>query len=241
MLSGDVSKPFDSAADLVDAPDVGTRMRPKNAATLILVRRDGRTPRVLMGRRAEGHVFMAAKWVFPGGRVDRTDYDAPAAAELKPDTARHPAMGADARLARALGIAAVRETYEEAGLMLARAAPKRPATGVWRAFMDRGVAPDLGALNFIARAVTPPGRARRFDARFFLADARALIDMEHAEGDRELEEVAWLTMTDTISMDLPQITRFVLAEVTRRLHGDVHDVPFVHMVRGQHTVERIGV
>ena len=87
-----MTKPFDSAADLKDAPHVGGRMRPRNAATLILVRRDKGESQVLMGRRAEGHVFMASKWVFPGGRVDSGDITAPAATELKPDVITHPAL-----------------------------------------------------------------------------------------------------------------------------------------------------
>jgi 8-oxo-dGTP pyrophosphatase MutT (NUDIX family) len=233
-----VTQPFDSSADLKDAPNVGARMRPKNAATLIVVRRDGPAPRMLMGRRAKGHVFMAAKWVFPGGRVDRIDRHGPAVSELRPEVARHPALGATPSQARTLAMAAVRETYEEAGLMLARKAPTRAATGVWRAFAERGAAPDLAALDFIARAVTPPGRARRFDARFFLADAEALLDLDAAEGDRELDEIAWLSLEDVKDLDLPQITRFVLSEVARRLTGPVTDVPFVRMIRGKHTVER---
>ncbi len=235
-----MTQPFDSSADLKDAPHVGARMRPKNAATLILVRRDGGAPRVLMGRRAKGHVFMAAKWVFPGGRVDRIDHYGPAATELRPEVAAHPVLGAPPRLARALGMASVRESFEEAGLLLARSAPARPATGVWRSFLDRGVAPDLAALDFIARAITPPGRSRRFDARFFMADAKALVNLEPDTGDRELDEIAWLSLAEMKDLDLPQITRFVMSEVARRLDGHVDDVPFVRMIRGKHAVERTG-
>src|SRR3712207_900104 len=87
-------------------------VRPKDAGTLILVRHDRFEPRLLMGRRAGGHAFMPSKWVFPGGRVDRSDGRAPSATELKPETA--------ARLGprgRAMAMAAVRETFEEAGLI----------------------------------------------------------------------------------------------------------------------------
>ena len=236
-----MTKPFDSAADLKDAPNIGARLRPRNAATLILVRRDKGEPQVLMGRRAEGHVFMASKWVFPGGRVDSGDITAPSATELKPEVVTHPALGASRGVARGLGIAAVRETFEEAGLMLAKPATYTKAPPrTWRDFADKGVAPDLAALSFIARAITPPGRARRFDARFFLADADALLHMEPETGDRELDEIAWLRLSDTGGFDLPQITRFVLGEVAERLENPDRDVPFVRMVRGKHVVERIG-
>jgi 8-oxo-dGTP pyrophosphatase MutT (NUDIX family) len=235
-----VTKPFDSAADLVDAPNVGARLRPRNAATLILVRRDAGEPQVLMGRRAEGHVFMASKWVFPGGRVDSGDATAPAATELRPEVLAHPALGASKGVARGLGIAAIRETFEEAGLFVAKPAPPWPEVGrAWREFAERGVAPDLAALEFIARAITPPGRARRFDARFFMADASALIDLGPGDGDRELDEIAWLRLDALSGLDLPQITRFVLSEVVKRLEDEVGDVPFVRMIRGKHVVERL--
>nr|WP_222934412.1 NUDIX hydrolase [Caulobacter sp. 17J80-11] len=220
-----------------DAPPTGDRLRPKDAATLILVRRDGPVPRVLMGRRAQGHVFMASKWVFPGGRVDPVDRTAPASSELTPETAVALQRGATASRARSLACAAVRETWEEAGLLLARPVAARPAIGPWRAFTERGVAPDLGALSYVARAITPPGRARRFDARFFLADAERLAGLDPAGGDRELDEVAWLTLDEAGRQDLPAITRFVLGEVSARLEAPDRPVPFVRMVRGQHVVE----
>ncbi|MFN3537584.1 MAG: NUDIX domain-containing protein, partial [Brevundimonas sp.] len=69
-----MSHPFDAAQDLKDAPHTGARMRPKDAATLIVTRTAGGRTEVLMGRRAAGHVFMASKWVFPGGRIDPSDF-----------------------------------------------------------------------------------------------------------------------------------------------------------------------
>jgi 8-oxo-dGTP pyrophosphatase MutT (NUDIX family) len=234
-----MSGPFDARADLADAPHTGARLRPKDAATLILVRRDGPEPAVLMGRRAAGHVFMASKWVFPGGRTERADFRAPAATELTPETAAALERTAPPSRARALAMAAVRETWEEAGLLLARPIPPRPGAGPWRAFLDQDLAPDLAALDFVARAITPPGRARRFDARFFLADAARLVRLEPAGGDRELDEVAWIPLTQAGVLDLPAITRFVLGEVAARLHEPGRPVPFVRMVRGAHRVETV--
>src|SRR5918998_5474664 len=97
---------FDPLADAVRERD--KPVRPKHAATLILVRRDGPAPRLLMGRRAGGHAFMPSKWVFPGGRIERADWSAPSASELEPQTAAK--VGARAR---PLAMAAVRETFEE--------------------------------------------------------------------------------------------------------------------------------
>jgi 8-oxo-dGTP pyrophosphatase MutT (NUDIX family) len=101
------------------------------------------------------------------------------------------------------------------------------------------VAPDLGALTYVARAITPPGRARRFDARFFLAEAERLTALAPAAGDRELDEIAWLTLAEAARQDLPAITRFVLGEVEERLTTPDRPVPFVRMVRGRHVVDTV--
>ena len=93
--------PFDATQDLADAPRVtGVRQRPKDAATLILTR-GGSRPEVLMGRRAPGHVFMASKWVFPGGRIDRSDFTAASTGDLSSDVARRLEIELPAPRARA--------------------------------------------------------------------------------------------------------------------------------------------
>src|SRR6267378_551529 len=113
-------------------------VRPKDAATLILIDRSGRVPKVLLGKRHAGHKFMPGKFVFPGGRVDPTDKAMPVARPLH----RH----AEARLmqrfhrgsplrARALALAAIRETFEETGLLLGvRSEAAKVPDGPWAAF-----------------------------------------------------------------------------------------------------------
>jgi len=189
-----------------------------------------------MGRRAPGHVFMASKWVFPGGRIERADFVAAAATD--PDDATRARLGAevDPRRARALCLTAVRETFEETGLIVGRAAPAASVAGPWREFRAAGALPDLAALTYVARAITPPGRTRRFDARFFLADADALLAPEPTAGSGELDEIAWLLLDDARALDLPAITRFVLDEVSERLRNPDRPLPFVRMVRGAHQV-----
>jgi len=231
------SRPFDAARDLADAPRVGAAQRPRDAATLILTR-GGKAPEVLMGRRAPGHVFMASKWVFPGGRVERSDFTAAFATDVTEAAARRLEAEVPARRARALALAAVRETFEETGLVLGRPAPPAPAAGPWRAFREAGALPDLAALSYVARAITPPGRVRRFDARFFMADAEALLDVGSPVGSGELDEIAWLPLEQALTLDLPAITRFVLDEVSARLADPARPLPFVRMVRGRHVVDR---
>ncbi len=232
-----MTAPFDAAQDLRDAPRTGGRQSPKDAATLILTRgRPGRVE-VLMGRRAPGHVFMASKWVFPGGRIERADFTAASATDLPRAAAARLQRELPPHRARALALAAVRETYEETGLLLAEPAPPASVAGPWREFRAEGALPDLAALDYVARAITPPGRTRRFDARFFMADAAALLHPEPTAGSGELDEIAWLPLADARALDLPAITRFVLAEVAERLDAPTRPLPFVRMVRGRHVVD----
>ena len=149
----------------------GRAVRPKDAATLILVRREGRTPKILMGKRAAGHAFMPGKFVFPGGKVDRGDSRLRPPADLNPAVLRRLMDGCSEARARALAIAAIRETYEETGLMLGeRESPTlRTRSPHWQGFVAQGINPRLDTLHYIARAITPPYRNRRFDARFFMA------------------------------------------------------------------------
>ncbi|WP_425339286.1 NUDIX hydrolase [Brevundimonas alba] len=190
-----------------------------------------------MGRRAKGHVFMAAKWVFPGGRVERSDAGVASASELQPPEAARLAREVSPRRARALALAAVRETFEETGLLLAEPAPPASVAGPWREFRAAGALPDLAALSYVARAITPPGRTRRFDARFFMADAAALLHPEPTAGSGELDEIAWIPLAEAEALDLPAITRFVIGEVRARLETPDRPLPFVRMVRGKHVVE----
>src|SRR5438876_8892846 len=95
-------------------------LRPKDAATIILIDRSGATPKVLLGRRHHGHKFMPGKFVFPGGRMEPLDRRMGAATPLDPriearlmQHTRRPS----ADKARALALAAIRETFEETGLL----------------------------------------------------------------------------------------------------------------------------
>lgn len=194
--------------------------RPRDAATLILVR-GGRE--VMMGQRSKGHVFMPDKWVFPGGRVDPGDARAKAASELTPETEALLKKGTlSRRPVRAFALAATRETLEETGLTVGGPG-----------------GPELDKLSFVARAITPPYRPRRFDARFFMADAEAVLaDDKPAEGE-ELLHVRWFSLADANALDLPSITRFVLKEVEARLAGEAVQPPFLRWSRGAHSLERL--
>jgi len=228
---------FDSHPDTPRLPPraKGQRpVRPRDAATLIVLRRDGPRPRVLMGRRHGGHSFMPDKWVFPGGRIDPADFRPPVAAELRPAVAESLARaGGDPRRTRALALSAIRETFEETGLLLARPGQGSVKTGPWKEFLAQGVLPDLSAVDFIARAVTPPMVPKRFDARFFMADAENLVSLERQADCGELDEIAWFELEAALALDLPTVTEFVLKEIPLRLADTTRPIPDWRMRRGQ--------
>lgn len=212
----------------------GTRaVRPRSAATIILVRRDGPKPRVLMGKRHGRHDFMPDLWVFPGGRIDRSDYRAPHATDLRPEVAAKFGRHVAPHKGRALAMAAVRETWEEAGLLLAKPVPARPAAGPWRDFLAEGAAPDLAALDVIARAITPPMVAKRFDTWFLMAEAEHLLSLDRKADCGELEEIAWIEFDDALKLQLPAVTRTMISEAVGRLADPDRPSPFIRFTAGK--------
>ena len=218
-------------------------IRPRDAATLILVDRSGRVPKVLLGKRHLRHKFMPGKFVFPGGGVDPTDKRMPAARPLDPQAEaqlmKRFARASAARV-RALALAAIRETYEETGLLLGRrdGTNAKYPDGPWQAFAQAGILPDLGALHFIGRAITPAGRPRRFDTRFFTIDADAIAHrIDGVTGpDAELVELIWMPLTQAKELDMPAVTGVMLEELDARIaDGFGHDlpVPFYRMPRSR--------
>ena len=208
-------------------------VRPRDAATLIIINRTLAHPQVLMGRRNGGHNFMPGKWVFPGGRIDRADFSAPFATDLRSEVLARLTKTTTAKRARALALAAVRETFEEVGLLLARPASPRPGNGPWRDFLAQGALPDLASLEFVARAVTPAISPKRFDARFFMAEADRLISLERQADCGELDEIAWVELEEALKLDLPSVTRFVLREIPLRLADASRPAPSLRFVRGR--------
>ena len=221
--------------------------RPRDAATLILIDRSGPVPKVLLGRRHRGHVFMPGKYVFPGGRVEPHDRHVPVVGRLDPaieqKLMRHVSRPSRDK-ARGLAVAAIREVFEETGLLVGRkvedAPAPVPADGPIDPFAAAGARPDLSGLHLIARAITPPGRPRRFDARFFAADAELIVHqvdgVVHPEA--ELVELTWLPVAQARELDIPPVTKRVLTELEARVaagFGHELPVPFYRVLRKKFT------
>jgi len=101
-------------------------------------------------------------------------------------------------------------------------------------FLATGHLPDLEPLAFVARAITPPARTRRFDARFFTVDASHLVSLDPGSGSGELDEIAWFDWEAAAALDLPSITRAILAEVAARESDAARPIPYHRFDHGKH-------
>jgi 8-oxo-dGTP pyrophosphatase MutT (NUDIX family) len=232
------------------APPKARALRPRDAATLIIVDSSSGEPRVLLGRRRLDMVFMPGRYVFPGGRVDPADKQIAVEDDLKPRDLEKLMVAMkgtrSVARARALALAAVRETFEEAGLLigtpLGEAVPPKAPT--WQDFFAAGYRPALAQLTFFARAITPPGRPRRFDTRFFCVQADAIVHRVKI-ADGELLDLEWHSIAQARSLELPNITRVVLEDLGERIAagalqtGDI-PVPFYHRRNGSFRRDLIG-
>ncbi len=206
--------------------------RPRDAASLILLRRRRHGHEVLLGRRRAGSRFMPNFYVFPGGVVDAADALARPASPLSPALAPAMAVGGRATRARTLAMAAVRETVEETGLVVGEPGDVgQRAVGTWAAMRSRGLAPALRRLDYVGRAITPTRSPLRYHARFFTTDA------DHAEGDLldndgELTDLRWIGLDRLPEVRLARVTAFMLTHAVKiaaaSRSGDIGRPLFAH-------------
>jgi 8-oxo-dGTP pyrophosphatase MutT (NUDIX family) len=218
MIVGLGRKALDAleANSLAKAP---AALRPRDAASVILLRRQSAGLTVLLGKRRADLAFMPNQFVFPGGRVDPADRQAAAGGALQSTDARRLDSGmgakATARRVHALAAAALRECYEETGLMLGH-----PLAGALKP-ESLPFLPDHSALRYVARAITPTGRVRRFDTRFFAAFAENQAHL-HPAGppDAEFSELRWAKFDEALALDCPAITKTIIGALADRLAAD---------------------
>ncbi len=163
-------------------------------------------------------------FVFPGGGVHGADARTPARSELRPAVQARLEERASASLARALGVTALRETWEETGLVFGRVE-------------DETLTPDLERLDYIFRAITPAESPIRFHARFFMAEAECAQGSLRSNG--ELLELDWFTLAQARKLPLVDVTEDVLGELERHLReGPAERVPLFHYRRGKPRLRR---
>ena len=213
--------------------------RPRDAATLLILRKSRRGPEILLGERSAKHAFFANHYIFSGGKVDRSDGYALAATPLCGHVAANLERAAMPHRARASAMAAIRETYEETGLIVGKAAPQLAgrAPADWAAFYATGMAPALDGLIYVLHAITPPGRPRRFNARFFAIDAERVCG-ETTEGTGELLKIRWFTIDKGSKLKILAITVRALEQIESQLsRGKLddpdHPIPWSRTVHGK--------
>lgn len=217
----------------------------RNAATVILIRDAATRPQVLMGQRGAKAAFMPNKFVFPGGAVDASDGAVPLAQGGEEPCLTRLAEEADPNLAPALLVAAIRELWEETGQILgAPGSWDGEVPEDWKSFAEAGYIPSADGLAFAFRAITPKGRPRRFDARFFVADASKLKTDpdDFTRASDELSHLQWIPIDQVRRFDLPFITEVVLAEIAGNLPelGAPAQVPFFNNSDEESLFERLG-
>jgi len=220
-----------------DAVTPRRAVRPRDAASLILHRRAGGDDEILMGRRPRSARFMPGVYVFPGGAVEPEDRAVRPATPLAEHLPALLQVGASRVRARAMAVSAVRETFEETGLMLA--APGDPGIeghAAWSAWRDEALAPDLAALDLTGRAITPTRHPIRFHARFFIADGSRLRG--RIGGDGELEDIAWVPVADAAELPIADVQAFFIAHLRKVLSdgATVHGRPVFTHRRGRRHV-----
>ncbi len=186
------------------------------AATLLLVDWEAKSPRLLVGRRKADLAFMPGLTVFPGGAMDREDAAMPSADELALETQHRLRLRASSlsqRGARGLAMAAIRELYEETGILYGVRQACTSKADNWQAFAAYGVMPALSDLHLVARAITPPLRPRRFDTRFFLGDKKYVAKTVHLEQKTDLEKTEWLPLVEIFERPLAFITKQILTDL----------------------------
>jgi 8-oxo-dGTP pyrophosphatase MutT (NUDIX family) len=207
------------------APAWRRRVRPRHAASLVLLREGPGGVSVLMGRRGLSARFMPGFYVCPGGRV-AVDDRAPWIGEVGEPVA------AEGAAFRRLGRAALRETFEETGILVGvpvRIEAASPRFPIEAAYAAQGLAADLGLLTFIGRAITPTASPMRFDTSFFLADGTHAVGA-HADG-AELDDVAWHSADPDADRSMSGVTRFMLARAIAVWRGDRTPAPLYRHIR----------
>ena len=205
-----------------------------DAAVVVLVdTRNLHEPKIFLGRRRADNVFLPDKWVFPGGRCEEADQIIQPMGSLSDADiealAWQPASSRQ-KVSAGLGVTAVREVFEETGLIIGAAGHMSdPVPESWQTFAATGYRPSLDGLKFLARAITPPARPRRYDTRFFIASAHAIVH-DAGRHDGEFTEQGWFTLTQCRALDIPNITRLILDDACTAIeHGDLstkNGIPF---------------
>jgi 8-oxo-dGTP pyrophosphatase MutT (NUDIX family) len=193
-----------------------TPVRPVDAASLLIVRHGSDGAEVLMGRRPQNARFAPGVFVFPGGKIEREDFSVGSVGELEKSIIDKVAVAGSRRKAQGFAKAAVREAYEETGLLLVEPGEVGDVGNPsWLAIKRQGLAPALKHMDYVGRAITYAGSPVRFHARFFLVNAEHVSG--EVRGNGELEDIEWHPIGQALALPIFDVTEFILSELGRQL------------------------
>ena len=194
--------------------------KPKDASTLIIIRKNKKKTFVLMGQRPMQSRFMPGVYVFPGGVTEKEDLQAYKFFKLKPNKQvnKKVVKSYSNSHCQSLLLTAIRETAEETGLYLAeldRSSSKPFVNGEssWSHFTEKSYIPSTHKLLFFGRAITPSKLKIRFHARFFLAFYEDFVG--NMKANRELENLDWISLNEAKNKKIADVTEFMLNEIIK--------------------------
>lgn len=207
-------------------------VRPRQAASLIIYREGRRGLEVLMGCRHSKARFKPGVYVFPGGMLERSDHNVTPASRLNRTYVDAMGVAGSHSRAQALAVAAIRETSEEVGLLVAKEMASPASNNLnWQTFRDAGLGPHLAPLQYVGRAITPSHQPIRFDARFFC------VAYEHVRGkvvdNGELTDTQWVALNKCQHLEMMKVTHLMLETLQEKLTNRSAKAPFLYFIRGQ--------
>ena len=199
-----------------------TIARAKDAASLIVYRKRKNSIEVLMGKRQSRASFAPGVYVFPGGTLERADNKLRPPIPFKIDGLAH---GATLRI-HGLAHAAIRETWEETGLLLGQKGELgKTSHPTWEQCRLERMVPTPHHLSYLARAITSTASRTRFHARFFVAPldlfCGSLID------NGELLDLRWIQLAGQVNLPMWGVTEFILEELQRFFKGTRTGTPLM--------------
>ena len=202
-------------------------VKPRNAASLVLLKNTAKSTKVLLGKRSDKTRFMPGAWVFPGGVLDKNDFKTHKYTQLKQKIVSRLAVSNNINTANALALAAVRETAEETGLFLGQYRKNiiyknnmEHDNGI-KTMQNNNLVPDLTKLSYLGRAITPTFSPIRFHARFFLSDAKYLKGKIRTT--KELVEIDWIPLKKALKLPMADVTEFMIEELIS-FNGDISKI-----------------
>lgn len=210
-------------------------VRPRDAASLVIHRRGERGLEVLLGQRPTKARFKPGIYVFPGGMLEPADARVQPYSPLDPTIHAKLAVGASAVRGNALALAAIRETFEECGLMVGQPGDigDNPLPS-WQVFRQCGLAPPLGKLRYLGRAITPSVQPIRFHARFFAVAAEHVAGVAQDSG--ELGHIQWVPLSAVRELAVMPVTLLMLEALLRQLEQADPRAAFLSFQRGQRQI-----